>query len=119
MNTIQICLFCGLVFWLYLTLVTCQEASIWEAELTEACGNTTDIDCVDKHMSEIFSNLTRLYNPDGGYSNLSYLDHHHYGPKDRVETNVTLEEILKLSPTKYNQSEIDIIKAFPLSSTVL
>ena len=115
MNAIKFCL---LVVSLYLPLIVSQDVSIWDADLAAACGNTTDTECVDRHMSEIFSNLTRLYNPDGGYSNnLTYLDHHHYGPTNMSYAqmlNATLEAMLKFdTATKYNQSEIDIVKAFP------
>lgn len=96
-------------------ILTQTNESFWEADLTAACGTLNDTDCVDRHMSAIWSNLTRLYNPEGAiYSNLSYLDHHLYKPKtEQTHPNDTLANILKLYPGNYSDEEIDIIKAFP------
>jgi len=97
----------------YLALVVGQEVSLWDENLVATCGNSTNTDCFDARMEEIFANLTQLYNPEGGFSNISYLDHHIYESTCPLDLTVTLNSILKLSATNYSQSEIDTIKAFP------
>ncbi|KAH9394750.1 hypothetical protein TYRP_004807 [Tyrophagus putrescentiae] len=96
--------------------ILAQNDSFWEADLTAACGSPlNDTDCIDRHMTTIFSNLTRLYNPEGAiYSNLSYLDHHLYKPHSTVHSlNDTLASILRTYPGNYSDAEMDILKAFP------
>ncbi|KAI2807641.1 hypothetical protein RDWZM_005136 [Blomia tropicalis] len=93
-----------------------QEAIIWHTDVEAVCGSTSNTSCVDKHLGEIFSNLTgvHLQQPNSEHYIDNYFAYKPYQSTIEFDRNVAMNAIIKMSYNQsYNQSELDIINAFP------
>ncbi|KAF7492763.1 hypothetical protein SSS_03103 [Sarcoptes scabiei] len=98
--------------------IVTEQSSPFSRQITKQdCRGREDMECLDQRINELFVNINRFYSPyDGGYIDISYLNHWLYNstkPFDKNHFDELIAEILSNKADQYKDHEIRVIKSFP------
>ena len=80
----------------------------------DVCKNNEDMECLDRHVNELFVNINRFYSPNTGYIDISYLNHPWYNSTNIFDPAASIKCIDNISPLNgYDDEEKQIIRSFP------
>nr|XP_027198940.1 uncharacterized protein LOC113793155 [Dermatophagoides pteronyssinus] len=92
-------------------IINCQRSIRMEGD---ECKNNEDMECLDRHVNELFVNINRFYSPNTGYIDISYLNHPWYNSTIKFDLATAFKCIDNISPLdNYEDEEKTIIRSFP------
>ncbi|OTF81124.1 hypothetical protein BLA29_007908 [Euroglyphus maynei] len=114
MARIAIIIFILQLIYISANLMTISGQRLLRTEEGDVCKNNEDMECLDRHVNELFVNINRFYSPNDGYIDISYLNHPWYNSTtmfDPVSAIKCIDNISTLD--NYDDEEKDIIRSFP------